>query len=621
MSGGKPKPEPSAAETLMAQALTAQTPTAQTLAGEPVAAASTAAPGEAVLTAEVLRSALLVAAEEASIVVVRSAYSTFIVEGSDASAAILSADGRLVAQSVATTLMNSMALKVALPELLTDLPPQTMRPGDVYVLNDAYRGGVHTNDLLVYRPVFVGGAPAYFTATMIHVSDLGGLSAGGMAPLATDVFLEGLQLPPVRLATADGVEPAIEAVLRANSRTPDKVMGDVRALIAGTAVAAARMAALVEEYGADGLAAGIDDYLDHTETRTRMALAELPPGRYESAYPIDDDGIDLTRSHTVRVAVTIEHGAAPSDGEAGARAVLDFSGTDPQVPAAINASASQSLAAAVFAVRCFLDPTIPMNDGCLRAIEVLLPPGSLLNAQSPHPCGGRFVPIYAAMEAIFQALSDAMPDRAIAASGILQPFSVAACAAPFWIHLSYDFGGVGARQGKDGPDATGVHFGIGRNSVPQVEPVETRCPLIVESVEIVPDSGGPGRYRGGLGTRTVLRFLADAHVTTRGDRLRTPPPGRAGGLPGRLGGFYRRRLDGSVEPLAAKVNNAPFATGEAFVVETTGGGGIGPPHERPVAEVLADLRAGRVTPQGALDDYGVLIADDGTITRTTATTA
>ncbi|MBB2911996.1 N-methylhydantoinase B [Streptosporangium becharense] len=560
------------------------------------------------LTAEVLRNALVVAAEEASIVVVRSAYSTFIVEGSDASAAILDARGRLVAQSTATTLMNSMALKVALPELLADIPAASMRPGDVFALNDPYRGGVHTNDLLVYRPVFVAGAPAYFTATMIHVSDLGGLSAGGMAPLATDVFAEGLQLPPVRLATAHGPEPAVEAILRANSRTPDKVVGDVRALVAGTAVAAARMEALLAEYGPQGLARGVDDYLDHTETRTRAALSALPAGRHESSYPIDDDGLDPATPHTVRVAVTL----TPQTGAA----VLDFAGTGPQVPAAINASASQSLAAAVFAMRCFLDPAIPMNDGCLRAIEVRLPPGSLLNARSPYPCGGRFVPIYAAMEAVFQALSDAMPERAIAASGILQPFSVAAVEAPYWIHLSYDFGGVGARQGKDGPDATGVHFGVGRNSVPQVEPVETRCPLVVESVEIVPDSGGPGRHRGGLGSRTVIRFLADAHVTTRGDRLRNAPPGRSGGLPGRLGGFYRRHPDGSLERLPSKVNNARFAAGEALVIQTTGGGGIGPPRERPVAEVVADLETGRVTPAGALADYGVVLRPDGTGLRT-----
>jgi N-methylhydantoinase B len=552
-----------------------------------------------VLTAEVLRNALVVAAEEASIVVVRSAYSTFIVEGSDASAAILDARGRLIAHSMATTLMNSMALKVALPELLKDIPSHTMRPGDTYVLNDAYRGGVHTNDLLVYRPVFASGVPAYFTATMIHVSDLGGLSAGGMAPLATDIFLEGLQLPPVRLATKDGLEPAIEAILRANSRTPDKVMGDVRALVAGTAVAAARMEALMAEYGEKGLAAGVDDYLDHTETMTRAALAELPRGRFEASYPIDDDGINPEISHDVRVTVTLDEAAA----------TLDFTGTGPQVPAAINASASQSLAAAVFALRCFLDPTIPMNDGCLRAIEVIVPEGSLLNARSPHPCGGRYVPIYAAMEAVFQALSDAVPERAIAASGILQPFSIAAVGAPYWIHLSYDFGGVGARQGLDGPDATGVHFGVGRNSVPQTEPVESRCPLIVESIETIPDSGGPGRFRGGLGSRTVYRFLADCHVTTRGDRLRLPPPGRDGGLPGRVGGFFKRHKDGTVERLASKVNNVRFTAGEAFIVATTGGGGIGSPLERDRPAILADLEAGRVTPGGAARDYGVREGD------------
>lgn len=547
------------------------------------------------LTAEVLRNALVVAAEEASIVVVRSAYSTFIVEGSDASAAVLDVRGRLIAHSMATTLMNSMALKVALPELLKDFPPDTMRPGEVYALNDAYRGGVHTNDLLVYRPVFVEAAPAYFAATMIHVSDLGGLSAGGMAPLATDIFLEGLQLPPVRLATTDGLDPAVEAILKANSRTPDKVMGDVRALVAGTSVAGARLAGLIGEYGVRGLAEGIDDYLDYTEERTRAALAELPRGRFEAAYPIDDDGINPDKPHYIRVKVELNAQTA----------VLDFAGTDPQVPAAVNASASQSLAAAVFALRCFLDPTIPMNDGCLRAIDVRLPEGSLLNARSPYPCGGRYVPIYAAMEAVFQALSDAVPERAIAASGILQPFSIAAVGAPYWIHLSYDFGGVGARRGLDGPDATGVHFGIGRNSVPQAEPVESRCPLIVESIETIPDSGGPGRQRGGLGSRTVYRFLADCHVTTRGDRLRLAPPGREGGLPGRLGGFYRRRLDGTVERLASKVNNARFAAGEAFIVETTGGGGLGPPAERDREAVAADLDAGRVSARGAADDYGI----------------
>jgi N-methylhydantoinase B len=506
------------------------------------------------LTAQVLRHALVVAAEEAGIVVVRSAYSTFIVEGSDAAAAIMDRDGRLIAHSMATTLMNSMALSVALPALLADFPAASMRPGDVFAMNDAYRGGVHTNDILIFRPVFTDagggtGAPGYFAGTMIHVADLGGLSAGGMAPLATEIFLEGLQLPPVRIATADGLDGSLAAILRLNSRTPDTVMGDVRALMAGAAVAAHRVEALLAERGPGPLARDIEAYLNDSEERMTAALAAIPQGTYTGEYPIDDDGIH-PGARMVRVRVEVGAG----------RVRLDFAGTDPQVPAAINAT-------------------------------------------TPHPTGGRFVPIYAAMEAVFQAMSAALPERAIAASGIIQPFSIASAAPPYWIHLAYDFGGVGARAGKDGPDCTGIHFGVGRNSIPQVEPTEARTPLRIERLALIPDSGGPGRWRGGLGTRTVFRLRADAHVTTRGDRLTTPPPGRDGGRPGRPGGFYRLPPGESPQRLPAKVNNAFFAAGDAFVVETTGGGGIGDPAERPHDAVRADLAARKITKTGAERDY------------------
>src|SRR5437879_1466661 len=193
------------------------------------------------LTAEILRNALCVAAEEASIVVVRSAYSTFIVEGADAAAAILDVRGRLVAHSLSTAIIQCASLRSALPYVLRQFPPETMSPGDVFLLNDVYQGGIHANDLLIFRPVFVDGEPAYFTGTLIHVADLSGISAGGMASDATDVFLEGVQLPPVRIATAEGLVDDLVRVLAANSRTPDKLVGDLRALIAGANVAARRL--------------------------------------------------------------------------------------------------------------------------------------------------------------------------------------------------------------------------------------------------------------------------------------------------------------------------------------------------------------------------------------------
>ncbi|GAA2574955.1 hydantoinase B/oxoprolinase family protein [Actinomadura fulvescens] len=535
------------------------------------------------LTAEILRNALCVAAEEASIVVVRSAYSTFIVEGADAAAAILDARGRLIAHSLSTALIQCASLRSALPYVVKAYPPETMADGDVFVLNDVYQGGIHANDLLVFRPVFVEhgtrseardavrpaggvggrpptkhGRPAYFTGTLIHVADLSGLSAGGMASDATDVFLEGVQLPPVRIATAAGLVDDLVRVLTANSRTPGKLAGDLRALIAGVNVAARRLTEIIETHTPAGLARGVEDYLAHTERRMREGLARLPAGTHRGEYRLDD-------GHHVRVAVT-------ADGSGGA--VVDFDGTDEQVPLPVNSGFSQTHGGVMYAVRCFVDPHLPMNEGCFTPVEVRMPRGTLVHCTPPYPGGGRFGTVAAAEEAIFAALTGAMPDGGVAASGILQAFSISGVRRP-WLHMSFDLGGAGARRDRDGADATGALFGGGRNIIPQVEPIEARLPVRVEEVSLIPDSGGAGRHRGGRGTRTVIRMLEDARVDTRGDRLLRPPPGAAGGRPGRPGGYYRERADGTREPLGSKATRQPLAAGEALVVETSGGGGFG----------------------------------------------
>jgi N-methylhydantoinase B len=512
------------------------------------------------LTAEILRNALCVAAEEASIVVVRSAYSTFIVEGADAAAAILDVDGRLVAHSMSTAIVQCASLRSGLPFVLRAYPVDTISDGDVFVLNDVYQGGIHANDLLVYRPVFVAGAVAYVVGALIHVADLSGISAGGMASDATDVFLEGLQLPPVRIATAAGFDDGLLRILAANSRAPDKLLGDVRALTAGVNVAARRVAEIAEEYTPAGLAGGIEDYLADTEVRMRGGLAELPPGTYTGSYTLDD-------GPSVRVAVTIN--AGPRAG-----VVVDFEGTDPQVAVPINSGFSQTLGGVMYALRCHVDSSLPMNEGCFAPVEVRMPEGSLVNCTRPYPGGGRWGTVAAAEEAIFAALTQALPERGVGASGILQGYSISG-ATGGWLHMSFELGGMGARHDCDGPDATGALFGGGRNIIPQVEPIEARLPVRIEAVELIEDSGGAGSHRGGRGTRTVIRMLADARVDTRGDRLRIPPPGAAGGGPGRAGGYYKLNEDGSRDPLPPKATRQPLRAGEALVVETSGGGGYG----------------------------------------------
>lgn len=548
------------------------------------------------LEAEVLRHALRIAAEEASIVVVKSAHSAMIVEGADACAGILDAEGRLVSLSTATNLMHASSLRCSLPAVLADHPIGKMRDGDVFVMNDCFRGGIHANDLLVFRPVVIAGRVRFFTGTLIHVADLGGSSAGGIVPGATDVFAEGLQLPPVRIYDAGREVDDLHRLIALNSRTPERVMGDVKALVAGVHVAARRLEVLAAEYGPEALDRGVAAYLEGTERRMRDELAALAPGVYRGEYMIDDDGLDLDRSPVVRVEVRV--------GGDGAPVRLDFSATDDQARAAINAGFSQALTGAIYAVRCFVDPSIPMNEGCYAPIEVVFRKGSLLDPKWPAACGGRVVSVTAVCEAVVDALSAARPDRATAASAVIHPYTLsAATGGNPWLLLSYEYGGLGARAGSDGPSATGSFFLGGRNVVPQVEPLEARLPLVFESQALIPDSGGAGRFRGGLGVETRVRVLEDCEVAVRNERVRFAPRGRAGGRPGRAGEQFVVCRDGTTRPLRSKANNQPMSAGETFVLRTSGGGGLGPPQARERARLEDDLAEGRVSAEALARDY------------------
>jgi N-methylhydantoinase B len=253
-----------------------------------------------------------------------------------------------------------------------------------------------------------------------------------------------------------------------------------------------------------------------------------------------------------------------------------------------------------------------MNEGCFRPVEFRLPRGSLVNPTPPPAAGGRSIVMSAAIDAIIEALSAAQPHLAIAASGLLHSYAMApvSSAGRRWLQMAYEYGGLGGRRGSDGPDATGIHFGLARNTIAQLEPIETRCPLVIESKEYIVDSGGPGRWRGGMGVRTVFRLLDDAVVTTRSDRMRYPPVGREGGSAGRAGRYLRVRPDGIEIELASKTSNHVFDRGDRFVVETSGGGGLGDPFTRDPDAVLRDLRDGRVTRGSVERDYRVAIDAD-----------
>jgi N-methylhydantoinase B len=557
---------------------------------------------EGTITGEVVRSALAVAVEEASIVVVRASHSTFIQEGADACAALLDTEGGLVAQSMATSLMHGSSLRCSLPALLEDVPLDRMRPGDVFAMNDPYRGGIHANDVIIFRPIFSGpDGPArvvLFAGTLIHVADLGGVAAGGLASLATDTFAEGMLLPPVRLYAEGEQVTDVARIIARNSRTPADVTGDVAALVAGVNVAASRVDELLDRHGETTVAGVIDDYLDYTERRMRAELRRLPPGTYTGSFTIDSDGLDAGR--TFDVAVT----AMVGDGEIS----LDFAGTSPQSRGAINSSLSQTLSGVMFAVRCFVDPTIPMNEGCFRPVRVTIPEGTVANPRPPAACGGRVVTVAAAIEAILGAFSAARPDLAVASSGLVHVLTLAGGGSggseQGWLTMLYEFGGIGARHGSDGPDATGAFYLGGRSTIPQVEPIEAQHPLRVVRSALRIDSGGAGMWRGGLGVELAIEVLDDVTVSVRGDRMLLPPPGRDGGRAGGAGYTRVDRSDGGSELLAPRQSAVRLAAGDVLVVATSGGGGLGDPRQRAPELVAADVAEGRVSPDAAASIYG-----------------
>jgi N-methylhydantoinase B len=380
-------------------------------------------------------------------------------------------------------------------------------------------------------------------------------------------------------------------ILARNSRLPEKTLGDVRALIAGATAVGRRIDELLDRYGAPVLSQHVEAYLAYSERRVRDELRQLPAGEHRGTFTIDTDGIEPDREFVVHAAVSVT-------GDGGI--VIDFDGTSPQARGPINASYSQALSGVVYAVRCLIDPTIPMNEGSFAPVDVRFPTGSLLNPRPPAACGGRVVSVTAAVDAILDAIGGAMPDRAVAASSLIQVFALSGSG---WVHMAYEFGGIGARGSSDGPDATGAFFLGGRSVIPQIEPVEAQHPIVVDAVRLLPDSGGAGRHRGGLGVEMRIQLLEDAEVTVRGDRIVLPPPGSAGGLPGAPGGFAIVS-DGVERSLATRQSHVPVRAGEVFVLRTSGGGGLGSPAARDADAVADDVAEGRVSVAAAAEVYG-----------------
>ncbi len=465
-----------------------------------------------------------------------------------------------------------------------------MVEGDVYILNDPYCGGTHLPDFAVVVPVFSGARPVALAATMTHHQDVGGKTAGSVPTDSTEIYQEGIRIPPVQWAKAGVFDETLTRILRQNVRIPEIFLGDLHAQVAACRIAAVRLGEAARKHGDNTLLTAFQILLDRAEAMTRDALTKLPKGTFRAVDHLDNDGIDIDKRVRIEVAVTL-----PGDGSIH----FDLTGSNPQVRGPINCVPSGSLAAACFAVRAVTDPSIPNNGGCFRAISLNLPAGTIVNPRAPAPVNARTATIKRITNTMLAALAQAVPERIPAANAgslLVMAFGgLRRDGSPF-VTGELIAGGSGAGQGFDGIDAVETDASNCMNL--PAEAMELEAPIRINRWSLIPDSGGAGAFRGGLGQVKEFEVLDDVDgsisFSHRGERHFVAAQGAAGGQSGRMAHSHIARRAGGEEVIPSKVVTRLFP-GDRLVIETPGGGGFGKPDQRPAEARAADRANGKTT--------------------------
>lgn len=514
----------------------------------------------------------------------RTGYSTVIRESRDASCAITSRDGELVAQYAVLPLHLGI-VEPCVHAVVKAFPLEEMADGDAYVLNDPYSGGSpHANDMAVVAPVMLAGSVAAFVVSIAHKSDIGGTVPGSCAGDAREVFHEGLQLPPVRYAVGGEVVRDVETVLAANSRSARDVIGDLRGQWGATQLGRARLVDLFAGKDSDEVDAVFLRTLRQTEEQARSVISGWPDGVYAGQTFLDHDGVELDRRLTVHVEVTIF----------GDRVKFDFRGTDEQSAGAANIRPPVVLAACYYVLRCLTGTRLPANGGLGRVIEAEFREGSLLSPRWPAAVNSYIGTSHAVAEAVLAALSQAVPKALVAGSGGTAGMSMGFETSDGGRLVQYElFGaGMGARGHKDGESGIAMH--VGNSRITPVEIIESEFPVQVMEFALTTDSGGDGMYRGGLGFVRQYKVERPATVVFRGDKSIVPPTGLEGGGPGRCGRIVVN--PGPEERiLPSRFGGVRLNAGEVLRIERPGGGGIGLTEERRDDAVERDRLEGYVS--------------------------
>lgn len=512
---------------------------------------------------EVFKNLFVTVAEEMGVTLRRTSFSPNIKERLDYSCAIYDADGRTIAQGDHMPVhLGAMPLSVR-----AAIDHGAMEPGDMVALNDPFRGGTHLPDITLVSPVFVPGSdrPAYYTANRAHHSDLGGMSPGSM-PLASEIFQEGLIIPPVRLVHRGEIVSDLAALILANVRTPDEREGDLTAQVAANRVGAERLTQIVKRYGQDRVAEYATAVQDYSERMMRATIAHIPDGEYQFDDSLDDDGFNPGRVH-IRASIRI----------AGEQATVDFTGTDRQTTGGVNANFAITLSAVLYVFRCLVPDEVLYNAGIARPIRVIAPTGTVVNALHPAAvAGGNVETSQRITDVVLGALLQALPDLIPAASqGTMNNITLGGTDSRTGRQFAYYEtigGGMGAGPGANGISGVHTHMSNSRNT--PVEVIEHYLPVRIRQYRLRKGSGGIGKFTGGEGIVREYEMLDQATVTVLSDRREQGPYGAGGGQPGQAGRNTLIHADGSEEPIASKARHT-LRAGDRLRIESPGGGGFG----------------------------------------------
>lgn len=559
--------------------------------------------GADAFTTEVIRSAMVAISSEMKTNLMRTAYNTIIYEAEDFTVGIFDEHGNTVSIGLGLP-MFIRGLSDAVKAKLAHWGRDGIRPGDILLTNDPAIMGSHLNHMIFTLPVFNDGELMAFVSSMAHWQDIGGQLGG----VTRDLFTEGLQMPFVKIFKAGVQDPELTAVIRANVRIPDRMLGDMRAQIAAIRTGERRVTDVLQRYGNEVFRQSLATLYDQSEAIAKRVVADIPDGVYAAESFMDDDGVAVGRRIPIGVEVTVR----------GDEMTIDLSGCSPQVAGYFNSGPTAGRSAAEVAFKCLTSPTLlPINEGSFRPLEIVLPPGRIVSATKPAAVRMWMTVPMTVVDTIFKALATASPGRVIAGHhadlALVHGYGIDPTSGRSTIFrepgmTGLSGGGWGAVVDRDGQSAT-VCLNDGDTHNTPVEAAEAKSPFVILRRALRPDSAGPGRFRGGLGVVQEVRMLVPSRVESRVERTQCAPWGLAGGgdaAPNRVAVI---RKDGRREAseVNGKIDLTELEAGEGYIVETGGGGGFGSPFEREPARVLLDVRAGYVTSEAAERDYGVVL--------------